>query len=66
MKISDVLELAPKFWQFHQGLIFSVDFAALCVMSTQYNVAGGTFAALISDRLEYRPLLYRILMFDAL
>ncbi|KAF7585517.1 hypothetical protein BBP40_010743 [Aspergillus hancockii] len=64
MKISDVLELTPKFLQFHQDMIFSVDFAALLLMSIQYNIAGGTFAALTLDRPDYQPLMERILRFD--
>ncbi|KAE8391919.1 acyl-CoA dehydrogenase NM domain-like protein [Aspergillus alliaceus] len=64
LETTDILNLTPKFWQIHQDMLLSVDFAAFILVSTQYNVAGATLAAFVADQPEYQPLLDRVLRFD--
>jgi acyl-CoA oxidase len=64
MTISDILNLSPKFWQFHKEGIIANDGAAYTLMAIQYNLVAGTIGPFALKRPELRPLLKRILDFD--
>ncbi|KAK9234724.1 acyl-CoA dehydrogenase/oxidase C-terminal [Lipomyces kononenkoae] len=62
--VKDVLELTPKFWQYHQDLINPLDMAAFTLITIQYNLCAGTLAPFISDRVDLEELMEQILNFD--
>ncbi|KAE8356114.1 acyl-CoA dehydrogenase NM domain-like protein [Aspergillus coremiiformis] len=64
MTMADVLDLTPKFWDFHQDLIVPVDFAAFVLLVIQFNLVAGLVAPFAVDDPQYKSLLHRILSFD--
>ncbi|KAK9238581.1 acyl-CoA dehydrogenase/oxidase C-terminal, partial [Lipomyces kononenkoae] len=62
--VKDVLELTPKFWQYHQDLINPVDMAAFTLITIQYNLCVGTLAPFLSGRGDLQLLMEQILNFD--
>ncbi|KAK9369881.1 acyl-CoA dehydrogenase/oxidase C-terminal [Lipomyces kononenkoae] len=60
----DVLELTPKFWQYHQDLINPLDMAAVTLITIQYNLCAGTLARFLSGRADLQELMEQILNFD--
>ncbi|PLN80602.1 acyl-CoA dehydrogenase/oxidase [Aspergillus taichungensis] len=63
MKIHDVIDLSPKFWQLHQDFVAAFDFAAYTLVTIQLNLAAGTLAPFAVSSRERGLLLEDILSF---
>ncbi|KAJ7751750.1 acyl-CoA dehydrogenase NM domain-like protein [Mycena maculata] len=61
----DVMTLSPKFWAMHTDNIAAVDIAPMALLTIQYNLAAGTIAPWAVKRPELRPILQKILDFEA-
>jgi acyl-CoA oxidase len=62
--LQDVVELRPRFWDFHRHFIASVDTAALTILAIHWNLCIGTIGKFAKNRPELHPLLEQLINFD--
>lgn len=63
MTITDLLNLTPKFWDFHMDPVIALDSAAFTLMTIQYNLCAGTIARFATTRPDLVPLVRDLLQF---
>jgi acyl-CoA oxidase len=62
--VDDILEIGPKFWEFHLDPIFLHDIGAFTILTAHTNLAVGTIARYIKDRPDIRSLVASLLRLD--
>jgi alkylation response protein AidB-like acyl-CoA dehydrogenase len=64
MTLDDIVELRPKFWDFHRHLIATRDTAATTILTIHWNLCIGTIGRYARHRKDLTPLLDQLLNFD--
>jgi acyl-CoA oxidase len=64
MNLEDIMELRPKFWDFHRHLIVAKDTAATTILTIHWNLCIGTIGSFVPYRPDLVPLLQDLLNFD--
>ncbi|KAK6063022.1 acyloxidase [Seiridium cupressi] len=62
--VEDVVELRPRFWDFHRHPIVAIDTAVTTILSIHWNLCMGTIASFATSRPDLAPLLQRLSNFD--
>ncbi|GKU22964.1 unnamed protein product [Fusarium langsethiae] len=60
----DVINLTPKFWDFHFDLIAARDMTAFIIAAIHINLCLGTLCSFIPRRPDLQPLLDKLLRFE--
>ncbi|OKL64197.1 hypothetical protein UA08_00272 [Talaromyces atroroseus] len=64
MTVEDVIQLTPKFWEYHLDLIHGIASSTFVLVTIQYNLAAGTIGSYAADRPDLQELMDRIMKFD--
>ncbi|TCD65983.1 hypothetical protein EIP91_001930 [Steccherinum ochraceum] len=63
MTMTDLLNLTPKFWDFHMDPVIALDSAAFTIMTIQYNLCAGTIARFAIQRPDLAAVVRDLLQF---
>lgn len=60
----DILNVSPKYWEFHTDPILTMDGSVGTLLTIHYNLAAGTLAMFARDRPDIQRSLRRMLAFQ--
>ncbi|KAI1503307.1 hypothetical protein F5X99DRAFT_375626 [Biscogniauxia marginata] len=64
MTVDDVVEMKPRFWDFHRNMVIARDMATMIILSIHWNLCIGTIGKFARHRPDLSSLLAKLQSFD--
>ncbi|KAI0844945.1 putative acyl-CoA oxidase [Daldinia vernicosa] len=64
MTVDDILNLRPRFWEFHRHFVTTKDYSVTTTLAIHWNLCIGTIAKFAHGRKDLQPLLQDLLSFN--